>query len=123
MAMQKDIEFPSGVVATYHRVMRANADFTAREGKTLLSVEVGCYLNEAARRNGKLPVMTEHVSIEINGGEPSREAVYAILSRPLRMVTQQVQTGYDSKTGQPTYEQIEVPDPATFTKFNDAQPV
>lgn len=121
MAMKKDIEFPSGVVATYHRIVRANVDYMTLPGKAVLHVEVGCYLNEQARRDGKQPIMFETVRMDIEGGEPTREAVYSILSQPSRMITAQQHTGYDPQTGQPRYQEVVMPDPATFTKFNDAE--
>lgn len=121
MAMKKDIEFPSGVVATYHRIVRANVDYMSVPGKAVLHVEVGCYLNEQARREGKQPIMFETVRMDIEGGEPTREAVYNILSQPSRMVTAKQHVGFDPQTGQPIYRDVEMPDPATFIKFNDAE--
>ncbi|MFN9029637.1 MAG: hypothetical protein ACK54C_02105 [Betaproteobacteria bacterium] len=120
MAMQKDIEFPSGVVATYHRILRASADFVSRPGYTILYVEVGCYLSKEAREAGKAPVTTEQRTIALQGNEPSRDTLYSVLSQPVRKKTINVPVGADPTTPQPITEAVEVDDPESITGFNGA---
>jgi len=119
MAMQKPIEFPSGVVAEYHRILRANADFVSHPGKTLVTVEIGCYLNKEARDAGKQPVMTEMRTVLIEGQEPTREAVYGWLSQPVRKL--QIMTPMPREGGIIESVPIEVDDPTSITGFNDAE--
>ena len=118
MAMQKPIEFPSGVVAEYHRILRANADFVSHPGKTLVTVEVGCYLNREARDAGRPPVMTEIRTALIEGTEPSREAVYGWLSQPVRKV--QSMTPMPREGGIIESVPVEIEDPTSITGFNGA---
>ncbi|MFO0521133.1 MAG: hypothetical protein ACK515_12025 [bacterium] len=118
MAMQKPIEFPSGVVAEYHRILRANADFVSHPGKTLVTVEIGCYLNKEARDAGKQPVMTEMRTVLIEGQEPTREAVYGWLSQPVRKL--QIMTPMPREGGIIENVLIEVEDPTSITGFNGA---
>jgi hypothetical protein len=117
--MHKPIEFPSGVVADYHRILRANADFVSHPGKTLVTVEIGCYLNREARDAGRPPVMTEIRTALIEGQEPSREAVYGWLSQPVRKVhsVTPVPRGEGIVENVP----IEVEDPTSRTGFNGAE--
>lgn len=52
MALQKDVEQPTGVVASYHRIIVGLLDFNT--GQTTL--DVATYLDAAARLAGNQPV-------------------------------------------------------------------
>jgi hypothetical protein len=82
MAMNKPNELGSGVTVTYHRILRLTAEFTGE--KCLVQLQVGSYLDEAARRAGLDPVVTKDVTIEMPTEVTNlREAAYLALRAPV----------------------------------------
>lgn len=52
MALQATITLASGATTTYHRILRATADYTAQAAE----LTVGLYVDGAARNAGLVPV-------------------------------------------------------------------
>lgn len=81
IGLEKPLE--SGVVANYHRILRvANVDY--RKSPPTALVEVGSYLDQTTRDDGKTPVMVYTFEIEgeaLNTTTNLREAVYTLLSQ------------------------------------------
>ena len=74
MALLLDVQLPSHVVASYHRV--TTLAFNANTGE--VSATVAGYLDEAARHAGAEPVRMQTVTFRTTT-DPTRAAVYEVL--------------------------------------------
>lgn len=125
MAMSKPKEHPSGVTAQYHRIVSISANFNPPPGYVqsgfdcVAQVEIASYLDADARAAGKSPVDKIYKNVGIQG-EPTREAVYRFLSRPVEYAQIDVPGMVDGKPGS-VPQSIAVSD--SITGFNEAEPV
>lgn len=118
MAMQKAIELSSGVVVNYHCILRVNNDYVSNPGKTLVTAEIGCYLDKESYDSGKLPVMTEIRTAIFDGHNISCEAIYQWLSQPIRKMWSMTPKSRDDGTIESV--PIEIDDRTSITGFNGA---
>jgi hypothetical protein len=93
MALLLPKETASGVVASYHRILRCSIDFApanANPGVTgpIVTAEIGEYLDEDSRRAGKYPVRTEVKTLVLDSlaDKDIRDLLYAELSKPVEYV-------------------------------------
>ncbi len=78
MALQKNIEQDSGVVAAYWRIMRVVADFS--QAGAAMEVSIGGYISRAARVAGKAPVAVVVLTAYLTPTDPDpRAQIYAAL--------------------------------------------
>lgn len=81
MALNKDRMINCGVSCSYHRIESMSVSFNVANGGAdmVVQVEIGTYLNAAARALGKAPVSREIVQLGLSNAEPTRGAVYNAL--------------------------------------------
>jgi hypothetical protein len=88
MALLIERELPSGVRTTYHRILRCNFNFNPPKAYqddgifVMVEIEVGEYLSEEARRDGRDPARREVFSIPADAGTKSvMSSIYAFLAK------------------------------------------
>lgn len=77
MALKKDIELNTGVIASYHMISSINKNYDISRGYEY-SVGIETYLNEQARVNGKACIER---STEIVPTADSLPEIYALLKQ------------------------------------------
>jgi hypothetical protein len=91
MALELEKQLPSGVSARYHRILRLSVDYQPLNPEVrepVVTVEIGEYLNEAARRDGKWPLRTEVKTFLLSewSNKDPRDAIYTELTKPVEYV-------------------------------------
>ena len=84
--ISKNIDLPSGVQVTYHRIDAMAARFDGIGDKPItVAIEVGSYLDAATAAAGKAPVSKQTISVTTSA-EPSLASIYAWLVAPLQEI-------------------------------------
>lgn len=85
--ISKNIDLPSGVQATFHRIDAMASRFDGTGPKPItVAIEVGSYLDQASATSGKQPVSKQTISVKTSD-EPSLATMYAWLTAPLTEVS------------------------------------
>jgi hypothetical protein len=88
MALILDKELPSGVVASYHRILRFTVDYQPMNPEVrepVVTVEIGEYVDGNVRAAGKWPIRTETKAFALSdwAGADPRKLLYAELAQPV----------------------------------------
>jgi hypothetical protein len=123
MGIKLETTLSSGVIAIYHRVdtllwERKGSHFAVRGS-------IGAYLDKASADAGRTPVGVKpyEASLPVDGGEPTREMIYKMLTAPITEHEYQ-EEGFgereDGSTGQIVISRT-AQDANSITGFNDAE--